>query len=250
MSPYHFGTKLMSVLNDWGRPPILIENNNNGQQVLDVLVQTHNYENVVSYHFEGFSKHYNNANRFGIHNHTNTRYKGISNFRYWANSLKAVKILDRDTILEIDNFVRLPNFTYTKKSDKDLDDRVFGLIWGLFILDPSLVSRYFVVQDTDEQGRPMKIVPTSNVSDLIKSSPLLIGGSSLVAKKSNYTANYSHVGGSDLNTGFDSFSEDRDNLTQWLLSLDSDKKELPLLNLNDEKDKSSIDTFYPSSVIF
>jgi hypothetical protein len=85
---------------------------------------------------------------------------------------------------------------------------------------------------------------------LIKSSPLLIGGSSLVAKKSNYTANYSHVGGSDFNTGFDPFSEDRDNLTQWLLSLDADKKELPLLNLNDEKDKSSIDTFYPSSVIF
>ena len=46
----------MGILDDWGRPPILVENNNNGQQVLDVLCHTHNYESVVSYHFEGFSK--------------------------------------------------------------------------------------------------------------------------------------------------------------------------------------------------
>ena len=111
INPFHLGTKLMNVLDDWGRPPILVENNNNGQQILDVLCQTHNYENVVSYHFEGFSKHYNNANRFGIHNHTNTRYKGITNFRYWVNSLKAVKLNDIDTILEINNFIRLPNYT-------------------------------------------------------------------------------------------------------------------------------------------
>ena len=57
MSPYHFGTRLMGILDDWGRPPILIENNNNGQQVLDVLCHTHNYESVVTYNIEGSSKH-------------------------------------------------------------------------------------------------------------------------------------------------------------------------------------------------
>ena len=111
MSPFHFGTRLMGILDDWGRPPILVENNNNGQQVLDVLCHTHNYESVISYHFEGFSKHYNKENRFGIHNHTNTKYKGITNFRYWTNSLKAVNIYDIDTLLELENFIRLPNYT-------------------------------------------------------------------------------------------------------------------------------------------
>jgi len=27
MSPFHFGTRLMGILDDWGRPPILVENN-------------------------------------------------------------------------------------------------------------------------------------------------------------------------------------------------------------------------------
>lgn len=249
INPFSFGTRLMGVLQDWGRPPILVENNNNGQQILDVLCQTHNYENVVSYHFEGFSKHYNNANRFGIHNHTNTRYKGITNFRYWIDTLKAVKLNDIDTLLEINNFIRLPNYTYTKKSDKDLDDRVFALIWALFILDPSLVGKYFIVQDLDDQGRPMKIFPLSDNKDILKNSPLLLGEKSVLTKKPSINTPYSHVGGSDISTGFDLYSEDRELLLRWMADLDAKQENINKKD-SEDKDKSSMETFYTPVVLF
>ena len=249
INPFSFGTRLMGVLQDWGRPTILVENNNNGQQILDVLCQTHNYENVVSYHFEGFSKHYNNANRFGIHNHTNTRYKGITNFRYWIDTLKAVKLNDIDTLLEINNFIRLPNYTYTKKSDKDLDDRVFALIWALFILDPSLVGKYFIVQDLDDQGRPMKIFPLSDNKDILKNSPLLLGEKSVLTKKPSINTPYSHVGGSDISTGFDLYSEDRELLLRWMADLDAKQENINKKD-SEDKDKSSMETFYTPVVLF
>jgi hypothetical protein len=217
MSPFHFGTRLMGVLEDWGRPPILVENNNNGQQVLDVLCHTHNYESVVSYKFEGFSQHYNNENRFGIHNHTNTRYKGITNFRYWANSLKAVKLFDLDTLLELETFVRLPNYTFSKRKDDDLDDRVLALIWGLFILDPSIAVKYYQIIDTDDQGRPLKIQPIVDNSELIKKSPLCSGKASTFKKSINPNASFSFVGKIEENKvmGLD---EEAASLQQWLLN--------------------------------
>lgn len=244
ISPYHFGTRLMNVVNDWGRPPILIENNNNGQQVLDVMYQTHNYENIVTYHFDGFSKHYNNSNRLGVYNHTNTRYKGITNFRYWVNGLKTVKINDLDSILEIYNFIRLPNYTYTKRSDKDLDDRVFGLIWALFILDPALVTKYFNVLEIDEQGRPMKLEALIDNSDLIKQSPLLIGGGYSNLKKESLRkgALNAYVGSPDFNSNFNVLEEDKQNLQNWLLSLDSMSANQ---NKLEKEDKSNMDFARP-----
>jgi len=249
MSPYHFGTKLLSVLNDWGRPPILIENNNNGQQVLDVLCQTHNYENVVSYHFEGFSKHYNNANRFGIHNHTNTKYKGITNFRYWTDSLKAVRFFDKETVLEMGNFIRLPNFTFTKKNDKDLDDRVFAMIWGLFMLDPNLVSKYFVINEFDDQGRPLKIHPFSDNSDLLKASPLLIGGAaSTIARRTGVAVPYTDVGGEPFMQENDLLSEDRESLRMWLNSMEEDRMKPPIEH--NSSDKSFSESSYYPTILF
>lgn len=175
VSPFHFGTRLMGILNDWGRPPCLIENNNDGKQVIDVLVHTHNYENLVTYQFDGMSKHYNNAGRYGIHSHSNTKYKGIANFRYWTNSLKAVRFYDLDTLLEMHNVVRLPNYTFGKRKQEDLDDRVFGMIWALFILDPAIAAKHFLIEETDDQGRPLCIRSLHRGGDLIKQSPLFHG---------------------------------------------------------------------------
>lgn len=240
ITPFHFGSRLMGIVDDWGRPPILVEANNNGQQVLDIIRQTHNYENVVTYHFEGVSKHYNNLNRFGIYNHTNTRYKGIANFRYWTNGLKAVKLNDLDTILEIYNFVRLPNYTYSKRSDKDKDDRVFALIWALFILDPSLVTKHFVVQDIDDQGRPMKILATFDNSDLIKQSPLLIGGGVPLKKLSNSYTVTNYVG-NPTPEGMFGLEEEKQNLLMWLLQSSPTK---PSESLKKD-DKSIIEEMRP-----
>jgi hypothetical protein len=217
MSPFHFGTRLMGVLEDWGRPPILVENNNNGQQVLDVLCHTHNYESVVSYHFEGFSKHYNTENRFGIHNHTNTRYKGVTNFRYWMNSLNAVKLFDIDTLLELNNFVRQPNFTFSKRNDSDLDDRVLSLIWALFILEPAVAEKYYNIVDVDDQGRPLKIRPLIDNSELIKKSPLFSGQTSTFKRIGNINKGFSFVGKVDPNKPL-SFDEEAIELKFWLMN--------------------------------
>ena len=216
MSPFHFGTRLMGILDDWGRPPILVENNNNGQQVLDVLCHTHNYESVVSYQFDGMSKHYNKEARFGIHNHTNTRYRGVTNFRYWANSLKALELYDMDTLLELSNFVRHPNFTFSKRKDEDLDDRVLSLIWGLFILDPAIASKYYNIIETDDQGRPLKIQPLIDNSDLIKKSPLCYGQISSFKKNNNLTnAGVSFVGKFDMKAPI-TIEQEAIELQNWL----------------------------------
>jgi hypothetical protein len=222
MSPFHFGTRLMGILDDWGRPPILVENNNNGQQVLDVLCHTHNYESVVSYHFEGFSKHYNKENRFGIHNHTNTRYKGITNFRYWTNSLKAVQIYDIDTLLELENFVRLPNYTFSKRKDEDFDDRVLSLIWALFMLDPSIAAKYYQIADVDDQGRPLKIKPLVDNKELIKKSPLFYGQVSSFKKTATTNANFSYVGKFNPDEPI-SVQQDIAELQSWLLKWGTSK---------------------------
>jgi hypothetical protein len=236
MSPFHFGTRLMGVLEDWGRPPILVENNNNGQQVLDVLCHTHNYESVVSYKFEGFSQHYNNENRFGIHNHTNTRYKGITNFRYWANSLKAVKLFDLETLLELETFVRLPNYTFSKRKDDDLDDRVLALVWALFILDPSIAVKYYQIVDTDDQGRPLKIQPIIDNSELIKKSPLFHGQVSTFKKGVVPNANYSFVGKLEEDTVF-GLDEEAASLKSWLVNWGNNSK-------NKKEDPESTDKLY------
>jgi hypothetical protein len=241
ISPYHFGTRLMGILEDWGRPPVLVENNNNGQQVLDVIHHTHNYESIVSYDIQG-SKFYNKENRLGIYNHTNTKYKGIVNFRYWSNSLNAVKYNDLDTLLELETFVKLPNFTFSKRKDTDRDDRVMSMIWALFILDPSIAEKYYTIVDVDDQGRPLKISALTDNSDLIKKSPLFEGKMSFFKKNvSTQNASFSHVGVVDVNNMVT--TSDENDLKMWLLGWGDTKKnkEEPK-----EEDKVNInETFYP-----
>jgi hypothetical protein len=242
VSPYHFGTRLMGILQDWGRPPVLVENNNNGQQVLDVLHHAHNYESIVSYDIQG-SKFYNKENRLGIYNHTNTKYKGITNFRYWSNSLNAVRYYDLDTLLELETFVKLPNFTFSKRKDTDRDDRVMSMIWALFILDPSVAEKYYAIGDFDDQGRPLKITPLINNTDLIKNSPLFEGKSFQFKRDTNnINANFSHVGSFDAQK-LQTFNDEMD-LKMWLMKWG----EKQILKKEDSKTDEKVniqETFYP-----
>jgi hypothetical protein len=241
ISPYHFGTRLMGILEDWGRPPVLVENNNNGQQVLDVIHHTHNYESIVSYDIQG-SKFYNKENRLGIYNHTNTKYKGVVNFRYWSNSLNAVKYNDLDTLLELETFVKLPNFTFSKRKDTDRDDRVMSMIWALFILDPSVAEKYYAIGDVDDQGRPLSVTPLTNNSDLIKKSPLFEGKMSKFKRDATViNSTYSHVGIFDVENP--SISDEND-LKQWLSSIWNGKQ--PKKQEPTEEQKVNIsETYYP-----
>jgi hypothetical protein len=157
ISPINFTTKLHEILLHWGSPLALIERNNCGAQVVDQLKFTFNYENIVSY---GAKAGKLNFNKPGIVAHTNTKYKGVTNMRYWVNELKSVKIRDLKTLNELKNFVRYPNGTWGAKPGADSwDDRVMSLIWALVILEDELCEKYFEIEQYDDNKKPLKIKP-------------------------------------------------------------------------------------------
>lgn len=152
ISPYNFTSKLNEILQNWGSPLACIERNNCGAQVVDQLKNSLNYENIVSYGIK--SQH----GKIGVQAHTNTKYKGVVNMRYWINELKCVKIRDINTLIELKNFIRLPNGTWAAKPGADnWDDRVMSLIWALVILENELAEKYFEVAEYDENKKPLKL---------------------------------------------------------------------------------------------
>jgi hypothetical protein len=235
IGPYNFGTRLMGILNDWGRPPVLIENNSYGQQVLDVVGRTHFYENIVTYRFEGMSKHYNNENRMGVHNHTNTRYRCMTNFRYWMDALKAVDIGSYETLLEIAEFVQLPNYTFNKKTETDRDDRVWSLAWALFILEPIIAKDFYNIKETDDQGRPRYMYPFSPNSDLIKKSPLLKGHFTIQKKQASYQTPFAIIPSISDDEKLVGLEKDESQLKEWLHQWNPKIKDInPYLQKNPE----------------
>jgi len=154
ISPYNFTAKLNDILQHWGSPLALIERNNCGAQVVDQLKNTYHYENIVSYGI----KNTVNANKIGVQAHTNTKYKGVTNMRYWINEIRAVKLHDINTLIELKNFIRYANGTWGAKPGADnWDDRVMSLVWSLIILENELSEKYFEVVEFDENKKPLKI---------------------------------------------------------------------------------------------
>lgn len=155
ISPYNFTAKLHEILQHWGSPLACIERNNCGAQVVDQLKNTLHYENIVSY---GINKNLNLKNKVGVQAHTNTKYKGVTNMRYWTNELKAVKIRDLKTLIELKNFVRYPNGTWSARPGADSwDDRVMSLVWSLIVLENELSEKYFEIVEFDDNKKPLKI---------------------------------------------------------------------------------------------
>jgi len=156
IEPYHFANNLVKLCSQWGNPPLLVERNNCGGQVIDALYYKHEYEKIVS-----CSKLSSNTTQItrnlGILSHTNLRFSGISNMRYWVNTLQVVKINDIDTIKELETFIKYPNGTYRKKNDNFYDDRVMALVWALFILETEICQQYFSIELMDSQNKPAKI---------------------------------------------------------------------------------------------
>jgi hypothetical protein len=151
--PFQFTSKLLDILNQWGRPPVCIERNSCGAQVVEQLKFTHGYENIVSWGAKAGDK--TEFKRVGILSHTNTKYRGITNMRYWVNELKAIKFRDINTLKEFKTFIRYPNNTWGARPGADsYDDRVMALVWALIILENELCSRYFDVVKLDDCDRP------------------------------------------------------------------------------------------------
>lgn len=157
IEPFHFANKLSTIGQSWGIPPILIERNNCGAQTIDALFHNHNYEKIVSYTKISEQDKYNRTRNLGVLSHTNIKFDGIQNMRYWINHLQCVNVNDPTTISEFETFVRFPNGVFRKKSDNFFDDRVMALVWALFILDPEICQQYFQITDFDLQHKPSKI---------------------------------------------------------------------------------------------
>ena len=151
ISPYNFTTKLLEILQQWGSPPALIERNNCGAQVVDALVNIHGYENVVNY-TPGKNQP---VERPGVIAHTNTKYKGVMNMKYWLSELYSVQLRDRHTLEELKTFVRYPNGTWKAVKGNNIhDDRVMSLIWSLMILETVITEQFYEIIEVDKNNKP------------------------------------------------------------------------------------------------
>jgi len=151
IDPACFAEVLNRIGNHWGQAPLLIERNNCGGEVLSLLNIVHHYPNLVSY--DPTQKI-----RLGVYSHTNTKYTGVTNMRYWVNTLRAVTLNDIGTINEFKTFIKHPNGTWKKRKGTNIwDDRVDCLIWSLLILIDELITQYFEVISYDKNGKPLKI---------------------------------------------------------------------------------------------
>lgn len=154
ISPYNFTTKLLEILQQWGNPPALIERNNCGAQVVDTLVNVHGYENIVNY-TPGKNQP---VTRPGVIAHTNTKYKGVMNMKYWLSEVYAVNIRDAHTLEELKTFVRYPNGTWKAiKGTNVHDDRVMSLIWALMILENTITEQFYEIEQVDKNNKPAVI---------------------------------------------------------------------------------------------
>jgi hypothetical protein len=155
VEPYHYANCLYVLANQWGQPPLLIERNNCGAQVIDALYYQHSYEKIVSSSKIGNVNTPNRNRHLGVLSHNNIRFAGVANMRYWVNFLQSVSINDPDTISELETFIRYPNGIYRKRNDNFYDDRVMALVWTLFILDTELCQQWFQIEDYDAQNKPL-----------------------------------------------------------------------------------------------
>lgn len=156
ISPYNFTTKLLEILQQWGNPPALIERNNCGAQVVDTLANVHGYENIVNY-----TPNRNQAvDRPGVIAHTNTKYKGVVNLKYWLTEVYSVVLRDNMTLEELKTFVRYPNGTWKAIQGINIhDDRVMSLIWALMILETTITEQFFDVIEYDDNNKPRMMEP-------------------------------------------------------------------------------------------
>jgi hypothetical protein len=154
ISPYNFTTKLLEILQQWGSPPALIERNNCGAQVVDTLKNVYGYENIVNYTPSKTQP----IERPGVIAHTNTKYKGVINMKYWLSEVYSVVLRDAHTLDELKTFVRYPNGTWKAVKGSNIhDDRVMSLIWALMILETSITEQFFEILQVDKNNKPAEL---------------------------------------------------------------------------------------------
>ena len=153
--PHAFTSKLVEILSHWGNPVAAVERNNCGAQVVDVLRNDIGYEKLVHFSPNMDKEKYN---RPGVIAHTNTKYKGVTNMRYWVNELMCVSLRDKHTVDELKTFVRYPNGTWSAQKGVDThDDRVMALIWSLIVLENTITEKHFEIIERDDNEKPLML---------------------------------------------------------------------------------------------
>jgi hypothetical protein len=79
--------------------------------------------------------------------------------RYFLNELRVIKLRDVKTLLELKDFIRHPNGTWSGRTASTLDDRVMSLVWAIAILQNDICRKYYEVVSFDDNQRPLKIKP-------------------------------------------------------------------------------------------
>ena len=153
IDPHFFAEILFKIANQWGRPYLAIERNNAGGQVIDGLFYTFGYNKFIN-----LSPSITKKERFGIYSNTHTKYKGVSNMRYWVNTLDCLEVNDINLVQELETFIRRPNGTWKKKDGRNVyDDRVDALFWVLIVLETEICLDYFEIEEYDERGKPKRV---------------------------------------------------------------------------------------------
>lgn len=155
ISPFEFTMKVNEILTQWGKPLAFVERNGVGAQVADNLRLKCGYEKIVNWG----GKSANRQQQNGIICHTNTKFKGVFNMRYWVNELKVVRFNDIETIKEFREFMKYPNGSWAAKSGFH-DDRVMSTVWALLVLHDEICSNVFEITETDENNKPKSIAST------------------------------------------------------------------------------------------
>ena len=125
-----FPTIIYSLANRYNEAFVLIETNNVGQQVVDILHYDLEYENVYKidhHHIKGqtISGGFKRASNFGIKTTKTVKKIGCANLKTLIESDKLL-IADFDTIAELNTFVRVRD-TYMAEEGNN-DDLAMGLV--------------------------------------------------------------------------------------------------------------------------
>jgi hypothetical protein len=164
MQPWVFAEKLNQIARSWGRPFLCIERNKEGGQVVDAIMNVHNYDNVVTYSMKNDKRGVYQSP--GIFCHQNSKYTGIQNMKYFIENRQSVKLYDINTIREFETFIRKVNRTWGAKKGFN-DDRIMALVWALVILEKDMAEKYLDVIEYDEAGKPSVIIdPNQHLSNM------------------------------------------------------------------------------------
>ncbi len=118
--------------------PILMESNNMGRSVLDILYNIFEYTNVVQY----------GAKKIGIHSSNKIKIEACEHLRrYMANIIdNKVRLKDKNLIDELEDFQKVRvggNLSHTYKCKSKNDDHIMAAVWAFYCLNPDILDEHF-----------------------------------------------------------------------------------------------------------